>query len=111
MNDASNTRRIEPAAAPGGPAQASRPVPTRQPSRRWRAAVAAVLAVCVLAVVGYWLYGRLTHVRVYDARISADVILISSRVQGWVEDVAVSEGDRIAKGTPLIAPGTRWYTK
>jgi len=50
----------------------------------------------------YWVYGRYTNVVVYDARIKADMIMISSRIDGWVTDVPVSEGDVLKTGQPLI---------
>lgn len=100
MNDASNARRIEPASSPGG-VEATASATTR-PSRRVRTTLAALLSLVALAAIGFWLHDRLTHVRVYDARVSADMILIASRVEGWVMQVPVSEGGTVEPGTPLV---------
>jgi membrane fusion protein (multidrug efflux system) len=63
-----------------------------------------LVAAILVGVAGlmYWVYGRYTNVVVYDARIKADMIMISSRIDGWVTDVPVSEGDVLKTGQPLI---------
>jgi membrane fusion protein (multidrug efflux system) len=62
--------------------------------------VAAVLVG--LAGLSYWVYGRYTNVVVYDARIKADMIMISSRIDGWVIAVPASEGNKVQVNDPLI---------
>jgi membrane fusion protein, multidrug efflux system len=57
--------------------------------------VAVLLAVCYGA---YEIYLRLTHVYEYDARVSADIVTISSRADGWVVEMPVKEGMRVAAG-------------
>ena len=63
-----------------------------------------LVAAILVGVAGlmYWVYGRYTNVVVYDARIKADMIMISSRIDGWVTEVPVSEGDVLRTGQPLI---------
>ena len=66
-----------------------------------RMLLVAAVAVGIAALM-YWVYGRYTNVVVYDARIKADMIMISSRIDGWVTEVPVSEGNKVATGKPLI---------
>ncbi len=71
--------------------------------RRGIGRVLLVAAVLVgIAGLTYWIYGRYTNVVVYDARIKADMIMISSRIDGWVTDVPVSEGHKVEANHPLI---------
>lgn len=49
-----------------------------------------------------WLQHRSKHVFENDARITADLIAISSRVGGWVTEIPVSQGDEISPSS-LIA--------
>ncbi len=51
-----------------------------------------------MAYGGYEIYLRLTHVYEYDARVTADIVTISSRADGWVVDVPVREGMRVEAG-------------
>ncbi|MFP6707169.1 MAG: HlyD family secretion protein [Alphaproteobacteria bacterium] len=67
--------------------------------------VAAVLVG--IAGLTYWVYGRYTNVVVYDARIKADMIMISSRIDGWVIDVPASEGLSVEVDAPLIKIDSR----
>jgi len=77
---------------------------------RLRPVLATVLALIGLAALGNWLYGRLTHVVVYDARIEADVITVSSRVNGWVTGLPVEAGASIARGDSLVTLDARQPT-
>lgn len=76
--------------------------PSRRSERRsWRRH--AAIAVALLAVVGVarWLYHQFTHVTETDARVAADMVVISSRLPGWVAAVEAAEGDAVRKGQPL----------
>ena len=63
--------------------------------------VAAVLLIA-LAYGGRELYMRFTHVYEYDARVSADIVTISSRGDGWVVDMSVREGMQVEAGQVLV---------
>ena len=63
--------------------------------------VAAVLLIA-LAYGGRELYMRFTHVYEYDARVSADIVTISSRGDGWVVEMAVREGMQVEAGHVLV---------
>ena len=56
--------------------------------------IGAILAV-VLIFGGYEVYLRSTHVYETDARITADIVTMSSRAEGWLVEVPVREGMRI----------------
>lgn len=85
--------------------------PTRAVGARRRvSARAALLAASgALGVVlgGWWLHDRLANVHVVDARVGATMVLLSSRIAGWVVDVPVREGQRVPAGTALIAVDDR----
>jgi membrane fusion protein (multidrug efflux system) len=63
-----------------------------------------VLAVTVAAGLwGLWfLYDRLTNTYVLDARVSSDMLLLSSQVSGWIVEVAADESQRVAQGAVLL---------
>ena len=79
------------------------PVTWRQRiAQRARLLAIILLGVVVMAGLADWLHHRFTHVYIDDARISADVISISSRVSGWVMKLAVDEGDVVRTGDVLV---------
>ena len=73
-------------------------------SGRWRPlrylAIAAV-AVAGVSYGGVEVWSRFTHVYEYDARIKADMVMLASKVDGLITEVAVSEGQEIRKGQVL----------
>ncbi len=64
----------------------------------------AIGIVLLLAVAygGRELHLRLTHVYEYDARVTADIVTVSSRAEGWIVDLAVREGQRVEAGQVLV---------
>jgi len=94
----------KPAEKPAGKARAFL---SRRPllgSLRLKPQHLAALVLVVLAVI--WgaleIRSRITHVYEYDARISGNLITISSRVPGWITDIPVLEGQRIKVGDTLV---------
>lgn len=69
--------------------------------RRSKIKLQHIVAAIVVVVGGTWgaleVHERLTHVFEYDARISGDLITVSSRVAGWVTKVNVTEGETVDK--------------
>jgi membrane fusion protein (multidrug efflux system) len=61
-----------------------------------------LLLLIAVAVFGHWLMNRWTHVYVVDSRIAADVITMSSEVEGRITAIPVVAGDRVAKGDLLV---------
>lgn len=70
--------------------------------RAWRHHGAILAAALVLAAGSGWLYRQLTHVFVTDARVAADMVVLASRVPGWVTALQVIKGDAVPKGVLLI---------
>jgi membrane fusion protein (multidrug efflux system) len=60
----------------------------------------AIVAIVLAALVygGRELYLRFTHIYEYDARVTADIVTISSRADGWVVDMPVREGMKVEAG-------------
>jgi len=69
-----------------------------------------VLLVVVMAAVfgtGRWAYWQWSHVSETDARIAADTVAISSRVAGWIVDLPVTDGEKVAAGSLLVEIDSR----
>lgn len=72
--------------------------------RRW----IIVLALLALAVgVARLAYQRSIHVYTDDARVAADLVVISSKVAGRVEELAVKEGSRVRVGDLIVQLDSR----
>ena len=73
---------------------------SRTRSRLLQPKVIAVAAVVLLglAYAGREVYLRFTHIYEYDARVTADIVTISSRADGWVVDMPVREGMKVEAG-------------
>ena len=69
---------------------------------RPRSFVIAAILLMALAYGGRELYMRFTHVYEYDARVSADIVTVSSRADGWVVEMAVREGMQVEAGQVLV---------
>ncbi len=89
-----------PAVAPAATAPRLRPPLLRRLRLPLGPRTFAILGIILLALAwgGRELYLRLTHIYEYDARVTADIVTISSRADGWVVDVPVREGMRVAAG-------------
>jgi membrane fusion protein, multidrug efflux system len=96
---------------PASPAPAAHPPRVAVPSRpslwaggRGRLPISprtlAIVAIVLAALVygGREIYLRFTHIYEYDARVTADIVTISSRADGWVVDMPVREGMRVEAG-------------
>ena len=69
---------------------------------RPRSFVIAAVLLMALAYGGRELYMRFTHVYEYDARVTADIVTISSRADGWLVDMPVREGMLVNAGDVLV---------
>jgi membrane fusion protein (multidrug efflux system) len=65
---------------------------------RPRFLAAAAVVLLALAYGGREIYLRFTHVYEYDARVTADIVTVSSRADGWLMDMPVREGMQVAAG-------------
>lgn len=68
-------------------------------SRKW---LLFGLGMIGLVVIADWGYGQLSHVTETDARVKADMITVSSRVDGWVVERPVTDGEKIQKDQDLV---------
>jgi membrane fusion protein (multidrug efflux system) len=68
------------------------------PFFRWREKALFALLVAALAILLSWQYGRLGHVTETDARVMADMITMSSRVDGWIASRPITDGQKVASG-------------
>ena len=69
---------------------------------RPRSFVIAAVLLMALAYGGRELYMRFTHVYEYDARVTADIVTISSRADGWLVEMPVREGMQVEAGQVLV---------
>jgi membrane fusion protein (multidrug efflux system) len=64
----------------------------------------AIAGVMLLALTygGREIYLRWTHVYEYDARVSADIVTVSSRADGWIVEMPALEGARVKGGETVV---------
>lgn len=60
-----------------------------------------LLVLAILGVAGRFVYHRITHVEVNDARIASEMISLASRSPGWLTARPVLEGDIVRRGQTL----------
>ena len=72
-----------------------------------RLGLIGVAVTAALILGGHEIYNRINFVYAYDSRIDADLIIVSSRVAGWVTSLEVTEGSKISKGNLLAAIDSR----
>jgi membrane fusion protein (multidrug efflux system) len=67
-----------------------------------RLTVIAVVAVVAVSYGGYETYMRMTHVHESDARVTADIVTMSSRADGWVVEMPALEGARVTASQIVV---------
>ncbi|RFA31365.1 hypothetical protein CAI21_01710 [Alkalilimnicola ehrlichii] len=77
------------------------PVTRRRLGRRGKLIIAIVLSLPLIGYGAHWGYQRMTHVHTLDAQVEAGMITLSSRVPGWVTELALVRGDRVEQGQVL----------
>ncbi len=80
---------------------------TKPRQRRWRLAALALALLLILGAGGRWLHWQFTHIVLDDARVAADMVVLASRVPGWVQALPVSAGDTLAPGALLVQVDAR----
>jgi membrane fusion protein (multidrug efflux system) len=63
--------------------------------------IAALILVSSIIWLMNWFYQRSGHVYVDDARVASTMVAVSSKVSGWIDELPVSEGQSVEKGTIL----------
>ena len=83
----------------------SRHAPSWRRSRLVRRGLLGGLALVVTVAAGVpgsrWLHWRWTHVSETDARVAGDMITLASRVDGWLVQRPVIDGDAVNQGAPV----------
>lgn len=89
-------------AAPGTMTEKNPPSLAGRGKARTRLFVLAGIGVAAAAAFAVWIHGRISNVFIYDARVAADVVSVSSRVSGWVTELTVLEGDVVKPDQILV---------
>ena len=97
--------------APASQAAEKPPTPTLTPGsgsrRNMRFLIAATVAAIAVFFGGREIYHRMNYVYAEDSRIEADLIIVSSRVAGWITALDVMEGSPVSKGQVLLRVDSR----
>lgn len=100
--NALKTSPSSPAIGVPPPARVSRTSGVVRVLLRPRFIVIGLLLLAAAAYGGREVHLRLTHVYEYDARVTADIVTVSSRAEGWIVDLPVREGQRVEAGQTLV---------
>jgi len=74
------------------------PIPSQYQTRRTLILAGAFVVALALIV---WTYARWSHITENDAYVMADMVTISSRIDGWIAERPVTDGDTVTKGQIL----------
>jgi len=72
------------------------------PGRKLRVAALALAVLLGLGFGARWLQFQFTHVVLDDARVASDMVILASRVPGWVQALPVTAGDALREGDLLV---------
>lgn len=78
--------------------------------RHYRKPAFLGLGILALFAIALWGYERMSHVTENDARVKADMITVSSRVDGWVSERLVTDGEIIRRDAVLAVIDQREAT-
>ncbi len=97
--------------APAAEQQATAAAPAKPPRRLGARVVRVALLATMTVALGIWAadWARtaLLFVHETDARVAADMVSVSSRVDGWLVARPVGSGDTVAKGDTLAVIDSR----
>jgi len=65
--------------------------------------ILAIVVVLCLIWIGLTIAHRLSHVSAQDARVMADQVTVSSRLDGWVTNFTLTEGQELHRGDAVAA--------
>ena len=92
-------------------ADEAQPAPAPTPANGRRRLLRAGVLILIIVGGGYWGFGWLQHrlgvVIENDARIAADMISISSRVEGWVVTSPAGQGTVLKAGDLILKIDSR----
>ncbi len=75
--------------------------------RRLRLAGFALAVLLGAGLATRWLHWQFTHIVLDDARVAGDMVVLASRVPGWVQALPVSAGDALGQGALLVQVDAR----
>lgn len=78
------------------------PVKRRRNLRPLRFIIIGLVLIGGIAIGAYEIYLRMTHVSEYDARVTADIVTMSSRGDGWVVEMPALEGMMVEAGQVVV---------
>src|SRR5690606_6046105 len=89
--------------APRAEESASLAPPVARPRRRWLPwAIGLVMLLGLAVFAADWLLHRLAYVSETDARVAAEIIIVSATVPGRIVEMPLAEGARVEKGEVLL---------
>lgn len=78
--------------------------------QRARLAGASLALLIALGFGARWLHFQFTHVVLDDARVASDMVILASRIPGWVQAIPVTAGDSVREGELLVQIDAREAT-
>lgn len=81
--------------------------PGEAESRKPRRGLWLIVVLVAAVALAWWLYQRSIHVYTDDARIATDLVVISSKVAGRIEQLAVKEGSQVRSGELIVQLDSR----
>jgi membrane fusion protein, multidrug efflux system len=82
-------------------------MPAQSSYHRWALISAIVIVALITSGIAVWWWKSLEYVTTDDARIKADIVSISSEIQGKIVALAKDEGDRVRAGEVLATLDSR----
>jgi membrane fusion protein, multidrug efflux system len=73
-----------------------------RPATRLKKRTVVAGGAVLVVLLGCWSMSRWGHITENDAKVMADMVTISSRVDGWVAKRAVTDGESVAQGDQLV---------
>ena len=70
--------------------------------RKLRVAALGLAVLLGLGLGARWLHFQFTHIVLDDARVASDMVILASRVPGWVQALPVTAGDALREGDLLV---------
>jgi membrane fusion protein, multidrug efflux system len=103
MNADKPTNANEPANTQAPAAAASAPRPTKSPARRkGLLGLGAVVVLCGVGYLGYWLLDGRFYESTDDAYVNGDVVQITSEIPGTVIGLHVDDTQPVVLGQPVL---------
>ncbi len=73
-------------------------------SHRWVSIISIFGVAAVAVTLGVWWWSSLQYVSTDDARVKADMVIVSSEIPGRLATIQKGEGDSVTRGEILAQP-------